>query len=210
MHTSSRILLLNLALTLTVWAVADLPKKAPITKYTGLWTNSPFTSKPALPEAVPVVNPLEDYALVGVSPVGAGYRVTMMNKKKPEDRITVDSDRPREGFQILEVTRKKGDPLGTVVRMKSGESTGTISFDEKLLVLAAAPVAKAPPKVPPGVVAPGTPTPQPNGQSPQRQPRPRVVPPPQPGQPAGQPAQPATSVNQSSQANPRPIHRGGR
>lgn len=213
MHTSSRILLLNLALTLTVWAVADLPKKAPITKYTGLWTNSPFTSKPPPPEAGPVVNPLEDYALVGVSPVGAGYRVTMMNKKKPEDRITVDSDRPREGFQILGVTRKKGDPLGTVVRMKSGESTGSISFDEKLLVLAAAPVAKAPPKVQPGAV-PGQPVqpgqPQPGGQSAQRQPRPRVVPPPQPGQPAGQPAQPATSVNQSSQTNPRPIHRGGR
>ena len=208
MQTPSRILLLNLALTLTVWAVADLPKKAPITKYTGLWTNSPFTSKPPPPEPGPVVNPLEDYALVGVSPVGAGYRVTMMNKKKPEDRITVDSDRPREGFQILEVTRKKGDPLGTVVRMKSGESTGTISFDEKLLVLAAAPVAKTPPKAPPGVIPGQTPTPQPG--QPVRQPRPRVVPPPQPGQPAGQPAQPATSVNQSSQTNPRPIHRGGR
>lgn len=209
MQTPSRILLLNLALTLTVWAVADLPKKAPITKYTGLWTNSPFTSKPPPPEAGPVVNPLEDYALVGVSPVGAGYRVTMMNKKKPEERITVDSDRPREGFQILEVTRKKGDPLGTVVQMKSGESTGTISFDEKLLTLVAAPVAKAPPKAPPGVIPGQTPTPQP-GVQPQRQPRPRVVPPPQPGQPAGQPAQPATSVNQSSQAIPRPIHRGGR
>ena len=33
------------------WAAADLPKKAPITKYTGLWTNSPFTSKPPPPEA---------------------------------------------------------------------------------------------------------------------------------------------------------------
>ncbi len=122
MHTPSRILLLTLALTLTVWAVADLPKKAPLTKYTGLWTNSPFTSKPPPPEAGPVVNPLEDYALVGVSPVGAGYRVTMLNKKKPEERITVDSDRPREGFKILEVTRKPGDPLGTVVRMTSGDS----------------------------------------------------------------------------------------
>ena len=97
MHSAPRILLL--ALALTGWAAADLPRKAPITKYTGLWTNSPFTSKPPPPEAGPVANPLEDYALAGVSPISGGYRVTLLNKKKPDERITVDSDKPKERFQ---------------------------------------------------------------------------------------------------------------
>ncbi|MEY3895057.1 MAG: hypothetical protein RLZZ214_576, partial [Verrucomicrobiota bacterium] len=102
-------------------AAADLPKKAPISRYTSLWTNSPFTSKPPPVDPGEVANPLDDYALIGVSPIGgSGYRVTLINKKKPEERITVDSDKPpTEGFKVLEVIRKSGDPLGTTVRMNS-------------------------------------------------------------------------------------------
>lgn len=171
-------------------AAADVPRKAPITKYARLWTDSPFTSKPPPPDQGPVVNPLEDYTLAGVSPVSSGYRVTLLNKKKPEDRIIVESDKPREGFKILAVTRKAGDPLGTVVRMQSGSVTGTVGFDETLLTLAPPPAAK--PQAPPGVVQPppipGQP-PQP-GQQPIRQPRPRVVPPPTPNAQAQGQAQP--------------------
>lgn len=175
MHIALRIILLTPALV--GWAVADLPKKAPLMKYTGLWTNSPFTSKPPPPEQGPAVNPLEDYALGGVSPIGSGYRVTLLNKKKPDERITVDTDKPSEGFKILSVTRKAGDPLGTIVHMSSGSVSGTVAFDESLLKLAAAPAAAPKPQLPPGVQPqPGQP-PQP-GQAPQRQPRPRVVPPP--------------------------------
>jgi hypothetical protein len=194
MHAAPRIFLL--ALALTGWAVADLPKKAPPNKYTRLWTDSPFTSKPPPPEAGPVANPLEDYTLAGVSPVTGGYRVTLLNKKKPEERIIVESDRPSEGFEIVEVVRKAGDPLGTVVRMKSGSVTGSVAFDEKLLVLAPPPAAK---KLPPGIVLPGQKPGQP-GQVPQRQPRPRVVPPPAPK---------ATQQGSSSSSNSRPDRRGG-
>lgn len=175
-------------------ASADVPVKAPPTKYRNLWENSPFTSKPPPPEEGPVANPLEDYALGGVSPITGGYRVTLLNKKKPEERITVDTDSPKSGFKILEVTRKSGDPLGTIVRMSSGALTGTVSFDEKLLTLAAPPApAKAQPGAQPG--QPPVPAP-PNGQPgiPQRQPRPRVVPPPTP---QAQPQQ----VNSSTQLN---------
>ena len=94
MNAASRILLLSLAAT--GWAMADLPKKSPISKYTGLWTNSPFTSKPPPPADAPVANPLEDYSLAGVSPIGSGYRVTLLNKKKPEERIFVFSDDARQ------------------------------------------------------------------------------------------------------------------
>ena len=202
MPAAPRIVLL--ALALTGWAAADLPKKAPITKYTVLWTNSPFTSKPPPVGPIEVANPLEDYSLAGVSPVTGGYRVTMLNKKKPEERIIVESDKPRDGFKILSVSRKPGDPLGTVVRMQSGAVTGTVAFEEKFLVLAPPPAAPQGQQLPPGV-APNQPQqPQP-GQVPPRQPRPRVVPPPTPQQ-----AQPQQAPGQPAQNNQRPGRRGGR
>lgn len=194
-----------LLLALAGLAAADLPKKAPISRYTSLWTNSPFTSKPPPPGPGEVADPLGDYALIGVSPITGndGYRVTLINKKKPDERITVDSNKTVGGFKILGVTRKPGDPLGTVVRMSSGTTTGTVAFDEKLLTVVA---AKAPPAqvAPPQV--PGQPAqPVPPGQAqPIRQPRPRVVPPPAP-QAGGAPAQPAQPVPQPSQ---RPTRRG--
>jgi hypothetical protein len=182
-------------------AAADLPKKAPISRYTPLWTNSPFTSKPPPPAAGPENNPLDDYSLIGISPINDnGYRVTLINKKKPEERITVDSGSTKTGFKILSVTRKAGDPLGTVVNMMSGSMKGSVSFDQKLLTLAAAPAAKAVPPVP------GQP-PQPPAQAgqvpqPMRQPRPRVVPPPAPAA-AGQ----APAASQPAPQNQRPQRR---
>lgn len=195
------ILLATLALAGTV--AADVPVKAPPTKYRTLWENSPFTSKPPPPEEGPVANPLEDYALGGVSPISGGYRVTLLNKKKPEERITVDTDNPKSGFKILSVTRKSGDPLGTIVRMSSGALTGTVAFDDKLLTLAPPPAAAKPQPGQPGQPPiPGQPQipgmanqiNNPNGQPgiPQRQPRPRVVPPPTP-QSQPQQVNPATN-----------------
>jgi hypothetical protein len=201
MNAASRILLLSLAVT--GWAVAELPKKVPLNKYMGLWTNSPFTSKP--PEKGPEQeqNILDDYALLGVSPIGVGYRVTLAKKKNPEERIIVDSDHPREGFKILSVVRKIGDPLGTVVRMSSGTLTGTVAFDEKLLAVAAAP--KPNPQAPPGAgQQPGQPVQPGQPGQPPRQPRPRVVPPPTPqAQPQVQQPQPAPNT-----PNSRPGRRG--
>ena len=168
-----------LLLTLTGAAMADVPKKSPLSRYTNLYTNSPFTSRPPPPEAGPEMNPLDDYALIGVSSIGkiAGaesYRVTLINKKKPEERITVTSGDAKSEFKILGVVPKPGSPLDTVVKMSSGSMTGTVSFDEKLLAIAA-PVPKAPvPGQPPLPGQPGQPIAQ-------RLPRPRVVPPPQPG-----------------------------
>jgi hypothetical protein len=201
MSTASRIILLTLAIT--GWVVAKPPVKQPLQSYSSLWNNSPFTSKPVITDGPPPANILDDYALLGVSPISGGYRVTLINKKKPEERLTVDSDRPsKDGFKVLAVTRKSGDPLGTVVRMMSGTVTGTVSFDDKLLTVAAPPAAKPQPHAQPAI--PGQPQPQLQpGQMPQRQPRPRVVPPPAPGtqpQPQAQPAQ----------NNTRQDRRGGR
>ena len=207
-----------LCLALAGLAAADVPKKAPFTRYTSLYTNSPFTSKPPPAEAGPENNPLDDYALIGVSSIGLKsngdsiYRVTLINKKKPEDRITVDSDNPKSDFKILGVTRKSGDPLGTVVAMSSGSMKGTVAFDEKLLTLAA-PKAAAPV---PNPAQPGQqPQVQPDGQPiAQRQPRPRVVPPPtaqaggQPAQPVAQPNNQQNTQQQQRGAQPRVQRRG--
>lgn len=215
MKTSSRILVL--ALALAGYAVADLPKKAPITKYVSLYTNSPFTSKPPPAEIAQPISIIDDYALSGVSPVSGGYVVTLINKKKPDERISVKSDdvKPKHGFKILEVKRVPGDPLGTTVRLSSGGSIGTVAFDDKLLSLAAAPAAKANPQTNPAIQPP---QPHQNPQAvptPIRQPRPRIVPPGTPTaapQGAVQPNLPAgyRPPGQASPLNSRTDHRGHR
>lgn len=201
MTLASRIFCITLALT--AWGVAALPQKAPLAKYAGLWNNSPFTSKPPPPPDTPGVNPLDDYSLAGVSPISSGYRVTLFNKKTPAERITVETGSTKNDFKILEVTRKSGSPLATVVRMQNGSNIGSISFDEKLLVLAAPPAAKAAAKPPgPAGSPPPVPVPVPAAQLSRTQ-RPRVVPPPQLGQ----------SPSPSNPANPRttrPAHHGDR
>jgi hypothetical protein len=165
---------------LAVTAASAVPEKAPLSRYQSLWTNSPFTSKPPPPEAAPQVNPLDDFALIGVSPIGGGaYRVTMMNRKSPEERIIVEPG--HKEFKVLSVNRKPGDPLGTVVRMSNGRVEGSVSFDQNLLTLNPPPAAPQPQAqgIPgqPGAV-PGIPGMQPGADGAQRQPRQRVVPPP--------------------------------
>lgn len=171
--------LLSAALALP--AFAEIPKQVPSTRYSILITNSPFTSKPPPPESAPEVNPLDDYALGGVSPIPGGYRVTLLNKKNPEERIFIPDDK---NFKLLAVHYSPGNPLGTTVRVSTGSKVGTVSVDEKLLTLKAAPapqpVQQQNPQQPqiPGVVPQQPPVPgQTNGEAP-RQPRPRVVPPP--------------------------------
>ncbi len=196
---------------------ADLPKKAPLSKYSDLWTKSPFTSKPPPPPPPDEIPAFEDYALAGVSPIEGGYRVTLLDKKNPEKRIFIFSDDPgsKDGFKILGVTRDPDKPRGTVVRLSSGSQTGTVTYDDKLMTLAAPPPPQNPQQAQPQM--PGQPQPQLQpGQMPQRQPRPRVVPPPVPGQPQPQ-AQPRVQINQpqgqpqqNTQRFDRQDRRGGR
>lgn len=168
------------AIAVTGVVHADVPRKAPLIKYQRLWRDSPFTAKPVT--GGPVYNPLENYVLLGVSPIADGYRVTLLNKKKPTDpRIVVETRKPAEGFRILDVVHQQGDPLATVVRMASGGQTGLVAFDEKFLKLKPAaetrpavnanrPTVKTPPKSVPGrtkkprIVVPKPPVPKPPGQ----------------------------------------------
>lgn len=193
-----------LSLALAGHAFSDIPKKAPLSSYTKLWNDSPFTTKPPPVIEGPQGNPLDDYALLGISPIGGGkYRVTLINKKKPEDRIMVYSDSTTSEFKILGVTKKAGDPMGTVVSMSAGSKTGSVRFDEKLLTIAPPAAAKPMP------VQPGQPQPVPQPQMQPgdiRQPRPRVVPPPT-IQPPGQPQAPQAQPGQPAQNIQRPERR---
>lgn len=127
-------LLLSLAVS-GVGLCAEVPRKPVLSKYQDLWKDSPFTAKPEGSTAS-VYNPLQDYVLLGVSPIEQGYRVTMINRKRPNDRrLIVESHRPVQGIEIQEVIRKQGDPLATTVRLTRNGNSGVIAFEEKFLTL---------------------------------------------------------------------------
>jgi len=153
-------------------AQAGPPSPVSLSRYSSLWNDSPFTTKPIV-EGPIAVNPFEDYALGGVTPLdGGAYMVTLLNKKKPEERISIPGN--TLGFKVVEVHKGTKGPLSTTAVITNGVKTGQIGFDDKLLVIKAA----APPKGQPGQPNPnGQPgQPVPNGQ-PQPVPQPQIQPP---------------------------------
>lgn len=137
-------------LALTGAALAAVPTKASPYWQGPLVTRSPFTSPPLVTKDVPAPNALETYGLLGVSSIGNdGYRVTLVHKDKPGERIIVDSNKSENGFKILGVNRVTGDPSATVVRLQFGAESGTVAFDPKLTAIAAKkPVAPKPAEAP--------------------------------------------------------------
>ncbi|MFD2256039.1 hypothetical protein ACFSSA_05065 [Luteolibacter algae] len=158
--------------------LAGLPQKAPLTRYTGLWTNSPFTSKPPPTAAAATINPFEDFTLTGIAPVPGGYRITIISKKNPELKKVLEPGKTDE-FTVVSVNRNPEKALGTTVVLSNGNVQGSVTFEPELITLKTAPAA-APPQepqnLPPGV-NPAQPQTDPNAAA-QRQPRPRIVPPP--------------------------------
>ena len=147
-------------------AGADTPKKQPIGRYSSLWSKSPFTTPPVKEEGEAPPGRLDDYVLTGVSKLPSGYFVSLMNKKKRDDRIMImPGEANPEGFKVLSVVQDQ-DPIKfkeTIVRISVDGETGAVGYDEKFLVLKkAAVVAKKPVK--PGAPHSGrhrTPTPKP-------------------------------------------------
>jgi len=166
-------ILILLFIALTATAFAKPPRVVPTTKYTRLWTDSPFTTKPPPPPPPEAVNPLEDYALGGISPIPGGYRVTLLNRKNPEERIILPEN---QDFKILSVQYATGNPLETTVRVSTGSKSGTVAFDKTLLTLKAAPAPPPPQQGQPQQPVPGQ-QPAATGAEAPRAPRPRVVPP---------------------------------
>ncbi|MEI7912842.1 MAG: hypothetical protein WCK77_24720 [Verrucomicrobiota bacterium] len=185
MHSIVRPSLL-LLLAISGLNAAELPKKAQLSRYSSLWDNSPFTTKPPPTPTGPVENPFDNWALKGVAPIAGGYLITLINKKNPAEAVPpIDTDRPSE-YKVLSIERDPDNALGTVVYLSKGDLKGSVTFDEKLSI-------PKPPAVKPGHKLPGQPPvpgqppqlqPQPQPVAPvvdTRQPRARVVPPPATG-----------------------------
>jgi hypothetical protein len=199
MHSLSRLGWLLLLASIGLDA-AELPKKAALTKYAGLWTNSPFTTKPPPAPNAPEANPFEDLALKGIAPLANnGYLITLINRKNPAEITTIDTERPAASdYTFIKVDRNPDKALGTTVHLSKGSSVGTVTYDDKLNTPKPPvnkPVAKAPGQPPPAA-QPGQPS-QPNPGQPMRQARSRVVPPPTP---AGQPGVPPGAIPTASGA----------
>lgn len=212
-HLMKTFLTLLLAAFACLPAHANIPKKQPLVKYSGLWTNSPFTAKPPVVQAAPPVNPFDDFTLTGIAPVPGGHRITIISKKNPDVKRIIEPGGTSE-FKVVSVNRNPEKALGTTVVLSSGSIQGTVTFEPELITLKAAPAAPiAPqgnpnlppggtnPNLPPGVNMPPTPNQNPNGQPAQRFPRPRIVPPAAPAAaqpPQNQPPQNQPPQNQSS------------
>ncbi|OYV03709.1 MAG: hypothetical protein CFE26_20735 [Verrucomicrobiales bacterium VVV1] len=179
MHLSRNLLI---AASLCQFAMAAAPTPVMPNRYGRLWNDSPFTTKPIVVAPI-TVNPFEDYALGGVTPLEGTYLVTLFNKKKPEERVSIPGN--TLGFKVVEVHPGKEGPLSTSVTISNGSRTGTVGFDEKLLVVKVAvpPKQGGPHGVMPGQLQQNQQNQNPNGQ-PQIQP---PVPQPQVQQPSGSP-----------------------
>lgn len=143
-----------LALLAAGVAGAEVPKKVPLSTYTNLWNNSPFTNKPPPVTAVEPPSAFDDWALTGVSQVNGGYLATLHHKKNQGESLVIKPDRvikyladgtaeelkPGESgaFKIDRVEYSKKGWTETMVHLSAGGRTGTVKFDDKALVPKAA------------------------------------------------------------------------
>ncbi|GAA5484346.1 hypothetical protein [Haloferula sargassicola] len=169
------ILLLTAALSLPLLAAP--PREPTLTRYSSLWTDSPFTTKPPPPEGPVAVNPFEGYSLGGISKLEDGYFAILLNAKDPEEKVLI---RPgyKSDFEILEVNWSDTNWKETTVKVKNGAKTGTIAFDDAQLSLKAPTAAPQPAANNANAQPAQNNNPQRGNNQNGRRPRPRVVVPP--------------------------------
>lgn len=159
-------------------ALAAVPKKVPVTNYSKLWSQSPFTTKPPPKTNAEENSALDDWTLGGVSEVtGGGYMITLLNKKNvgesqiirpggvqkmlPDKVEWLELGAPGT-FKLDRVEYGKGGWKDISVHLLAGGRPGVIKFDDKTTV----PKAGAAPQVN-RQGQPGQPGQQPPGQQPQ-------------------------------------------
>lgn len=136
-------------------ALAEVPKKKPLSRYAKLWNDSPFTVKP-LPDVVikEEENPLDNYTLAGACELKGGWFVVLMNKKDRERIRLRPGAESEDGFKVVKVEHGASYLETKVeIRTRSGK-TGTVEYDKKFLVLKKA-TPKAPTGAKPGQLKPG-------------------------------------------------------
>lgn len=140
------LLALTLTLTAAFPAVAAVPVKKPEMAYALLWKKSPFCNPPAEARPKPVVNPLADWTLGGVSEIGAGYQVMLFHRHQAGESRLLRSDEPAGNgdFKVESVGIVPGDWKRTAVTLRSGDSVATLYFDTDSLIRPATAVTTAP------------------------------------------------------------------
>lgn len=114
-------------------AFAAPPKKPKLGQYTRLWTNSPFTIKPEVKKAGKE-SPLErDWMLGSIRRSGAGYSVTLINKKDRKDRVRFLPGVAANGFELLEVKQNAKDTKSSQVKIRKGTQEAWITYDAELV-----------------------------------------------------------------------------
>ncbi len=155
------VLIILLSVMLGSISFAEVPQKAALQNYSGLWTNSPFTTKPAGPDKTLLINPFDDYSLTGIAPIQGGYRITITNKKSKKKHI-IEPGTPSE-FKVISVDRNPEVSLGTTVTLTNGNLQGTVRFEPNLVVLNT-PSTQKPAENASPTPDPNQPPPPPNGQ----------------------------------------------
>ncbi len=124
-------------------------------RYRSLWTSSPFTLKPKRPQEVAEKSPLEDWSLAGVSRFPDGYFVTLINKKKREERIRIlPGIKNMEGFKVVEVQQNASDFMKTRVRIDAKGTIGWVTYDPEIIKLQSKSVVTRPSHRSPKTTAP--------------------------------------------------------
>jgi hypothetical protein len=177
-----------LLISLTAPLLADAPKKPLPSRYLTLHTSSPFTTPapPVSQNTGPEINPMDEWALGGVTKFPDGYFVILLNKKKPDEKKIIQPGVHSE-FKVVSVKDGGMDYTATTVTLQNGGKQGIVEFDSKMLTINnPAPAAGGQPGVQPA--APGQPVSNNRGIGNDRQPRLRtLVPTPAPPQAPAQP-----------------------
>ncbi|MBK1832224.1 hypothetical protein JIN77_15910 [Verrucomicrobiaceae bacterium R5-34] len=121
---------------------ADPPKKPSLMRYSKLWTNSPFTIKPTI-EATKTESPLErDWMLGSIRPGSNGYSVTLINKKDRKNRVRLIPGFKNADWKIEKVEQDVANNENSRVQIRKGSQTAWITYDQNLIKVRPATVAK--------------------------------------------------------------------
>ncbi|MEP4079499.1 hypothetical protein [Haloferula sp.] len=169
---------MNAPITISLWMAltaivsAGAPVQPTLTRYSKLWVNSVFTTPAEIVNNE--VNPLEDYALGGISKLEDGYYAILLNRKKPDDKVVIYPGEKGD-FEVVDVKWPTGSWRDAVVTVRNGKNSGTVEFEDKLLTVKTAPAKPVPQaKGKPPAKLPATIS-KPSANTTKRQPRPRVV-----------------------------------
>jgi hypothetical protein len=113
-----------------------LPSSFAPTRYSAVWTNSPFEREilPPVKEIEEEVNELDAYSVVGIGKLRGGkYLVTILHPK--DGYKTIDEKPSEDKIYVVSVSDGR-DPKLAKVKIKRGDMDAEIEFDSKSLSVA--------------------------------------------------------------------------